>query len=655
MRITIRSLRDDPFFIEVDEQDTIFGVKTVIFQMNGVFPSHQSIIYQGNILANDIKLLSLNFPVNKQPSLYLVISKEQRERLKREKEEKSKQSSNSFDLPPKSDLFSSFSSSLSQGFSAQNNTCFDSIMKNITDKSPNFSHALNDKEALYESYDAFRDPGKRLELLKSIDRTLNLVESKAGCYRDIIQHQKLVSEAVDDAIDKYMHEINPSYYENMHKTVIPEKPLEEPSCEPIKMDLSQSDSFMDSLLQRQLMLVMTLPNGTQKLVTVKKNADTVLKIMQLMMNLQAKTQKDKSKFVSHSQNKDNNQYFNNVFHSNFVSKDQPSPFEYDCDQENLFAKRHHNEMNENENSNIGLDLKNGLKQLELENQMNLLKFLMMSIVSDENKNDQNTENEKKSCSFFNIKSKKDKKSDHSSDDYDSESNENNQSMFSSWSKLFCNNKLPKLRRKNKFAKQPKYEQIFHHSNKKKPAPPADPFLVDFDSDSDTNSDSNFSMNSNSCNSNFQPLTDEDCFFNDEYFMKNNIPFSPDTKEYIQPRIFSQRNTTYYSPTSESIQKAKREESEKKSKFSFNFLNKDNKISSDYNNCNDENNNADEIEKKRQKGWKIIYDIANNSNKNADFDDQNHESKDSFEENDNDYQNNFSNLNNDDDSSDISID
>ena len=292
MRITIRSLRDNPFFIEVEEQATIFGVKAAIFQMNGVFPAHQSIIYQGNILSNDTTLPSLNFPANKEPSLYLVISKEQRERLKKEKEEKSKKESDELlDSPQKSDFFSSFANTMGQGFGAQNNSCFDSIMKNITDKSPNFSHALNDKEALYESYDAFRDPGKRLELLKSIDRTLNLVESKAGCYRDIIQHQRLVTEAVDDAIDKYMHEINPTYYENLHKTVIPEKPLEEPSCEPIQMDLTQSDSFMDSLLQHQLMLVMTLPNGAQKLVTIKKNTDAVLKIMRLMMNLQAKSQK----------------------------------------------------------------------------------------------------------------------------------------------------------------------------------------------------------------------------------------------------------------------------------------------------------------------------------------------------------------------------
>ena len=33
MRIIIRSLRDNPFFIEVDEQATIFCVKSAIFQI----------------------------------------------------------------------------------------------------------------------------------------------------------------------------------------------------------------------------------------------------------------------------------------------------------------------------------------------------------------------------------------------------------------------------------------------------------------------------------------------------------------------------------------------------------------------------------------------------------------------------------------------
>ena len=123
MRITIRSLRDSPFFIEVDEEATIFSVKSAITRMNGVFPSHQSIIYQGNILSNETTLSSLNFPANKQASLYLVISKEQRERLKKEREVKKNHFSNPlFDSSSKTDLFSSSSDSFSQGFGIQNNT-----------------------------------------------------------------------------------------------------------------------------------------------------------------------------------------------------------------------------------------------------------------------------------------------------------------------------------------------------------------------------------------------------------------------------------------------------------------------------------------------------------------------------------------------------
>lgn len=644
MRITIRSLRDNPFFIEVEEQATIFGVKAAIFQMNGVFPAHQSIIYQGNILSNDTTLPSLNFPANKEPSLYLVISKEQRERLKKEKEEKSKKESDELlDSPPKSDFFSSFANSMGQGFGAQNNSCFDSIMKNITDKSPNFSHALNDKEALYESYDAFRDPGKRLELLKSIDRTLNLVESKAGCYRDIIQHQRLVTEAVDDAIDKYMHEINPTYYENLHKTVIPEKPLEEPSCEPIQMDLTQSDSFMDSLLQHQLMLVMTLPNGAQKLVTIKKNTDAVLKIMRLMMNLQAKSQKKKSKEKTHfgSSNKASNLFFNNDFNSQKFTA-------FNFDESQNFAKNdnqsenENDDQNENGNESLGLGLENGMKQIEIESQMNLLKILMMSIVSDENSNDDDNDN-----------SKSEKKSSHFEDEYDSGSSESHSLRI--WNKLL-NDRNPNKNKRNKLEipKQPKYDQVFHRPNQKSSSPPINPYLVDIDSESDssTNSDSNFCLNSNYSSPDYQSIQaeDEDSFFDNDFFtnnINNSVPFH-DTKSYAKPRFFGQPTTTYYSPTNHSIGKLKTEQN-KKNDYPFLY---------DSNENNDNNNNGeDEIEKKRKQGWEIIYDIVNGSNQNSDIDSKEKDSANFIEENNND-QNGYTNFNNnesDDDSSDISID
>lgn len=612
MRIAIRSLRDDTFFVEVEEQATIFGVKAAIFQMNGVFPAHQSIIYKGNILSNDTTLPSLNFPLNKQPSLYLVISKEQRERIKKEKEEKNNQNTESqFKSPPKPDLFSSFSSSMNQEFGSQNsNSCFDSIMKNITDKSPNFSHALNDKEALYESYDAFKDPEKRLELLKSIDRTLNLVESKAGCYRDIIQHQRQVTEAVDDAIDKYMHEINPSYYENLHKTVIPEKPLEEPSCEPIQMDLNNSNSFMDNLLQRQLMLVMTLPNGEQKLVAVKKNADAVLKIMQLMTNLQAKSQKKKSK--QHSPNKFSDLFLNKNLDSNKTD-----------------------DAAENDDS----QLDNGMKQLEVEGQMNLLKILMMSLVSSENSND-------------NDDSKTDKKVEHFEDEYDYDNYEKRK-PFGFWNKLISNNNNSKKKKQNKFefSKQPTYDQIFHSPSPKSSPPLTSSDLVDIDSESDSSviPKSQLCLDSSPDYQQFL-LDEEDSFFDDDFFMNNNNNqnnnsiFSSDPQGYAQPRSNGHRNTAYYSPTKNLIQKDKVNE---KDIFIY-----DSNESSNYRSVF----NDDETEKKRKEGWEIIYDIANGSCQNNTNDDAEKSLDDTIRENNSD-QNDYSKFNNNenDDDSDISID
>ncbi|KAK8878353.1 hypothetical protein M9Y10_005121 [Tritrichomonas musculus] len=643
MRIIIRSLRDNPFFIEVDEQATIFCVKSAIFQINGVFPSHQSIIYQGNVLSNETTLPSLNFPTNKQASLYLVISKKQRERLQEEQEQKESYSSKSLlDSHPKPDLFSSSPNSINQGLGIQNNACFDSIMKNITDKSPNFSHALNDKEALYESYDAFRDPGKRLELLKSIDRTLNLVESKAGCYRDIIEHQRLVTEAVDDAIDKYMHEVNPKYYETLNKTVIPEKPLDAPSCEPIEMDLNQSENFMDSLLQRQLMLVMTLPNGTQKLVTVKKNIDAVLKIMQLMANLQEKSQKNKMK-------KDNENL--KPINSFFGTENNTSSFDFDtnndsCDNDN---------SNENE-GNFGFG--NGLKQLEIDNQLNLLKILMMSILSDENRDNNNNDNENKSNPFFHSGVDNNKNDNLFDEEFESGSNRNNQSIFG-WNGLFGensskNNKTKNNLNNNTFQKQPKYEQVFHKSEPSPPPTQSSQLL--FDMDSETDSQSNFCFSSNSDFQSFDE--DDDCFFNNDYFTKNS-PTSFNSGSFVQPRSNGHRNTTYYSPTADSIRTTREERKsilDYKNEKRFNF------------NCdesNNNNNNSDEnvmedqndIEEKRRKGWKMIYDLVNTS-QGCDLEEEEEQNiKDNNNNNhDNDeYQNTFNFNEDEDDSSDISID
>lgn len=320
MKLLIQSISENPFFVEVEEEATIMMVKTAIYQKKKIFPIHQTLIYQGKILSNQSTLQSIGVHLKNIPSLYYVISKQYRDRYKTPQTQKSQTKNKT---TAKSSSCSTFAATFATpnpipkpGFAqTKSNSLFgngpvfefnegadrhpafefdegidhhpvlNSILDQLAEKSPQYSHAFKDKQEVYETYKLYSNPNNKLELAKSTDRLMNLLESK-GVFYELARSQKALHEALNEVISKYKESLNPEWYAKMNKTNIPEKPLDGPSETPIEMNFFENNFYVN-LLQYQLNTRLA-QYGISPDVKPKNNSNVGLQLLQLMCLLQPK-------------------------------------------------------------------------------------------------------------------------------------------------------------------------------------------------------------------------------------------------------------------------------------------------------------------------------------------------------------------------------
>lgn len=209
MKLVVWCKRDSPFLVDVTERMTVFEIKKVIARVINVLPSFQQLVHRGRVLQDDNRVTQLE--LSDMGTIYLVVK-----RLRLFCEQRSEERG-----------IGRAQMVMSGGISAIPG--LGRVIEAMKSRSPQFAHALRDENALGANIAAYYNPATRGELLKSVDRTLNMVESRYRGFREIVAHHRTV-DAVVTSLEEGSGLSGP-------ETVMPEKATK-PSTDPLPLEES---------------------------------------------------------------------------------------------------------------------------------------------------------------------------------------------------------------------------------------------------------------------------------------------------------------------------------------------------------------------------------------------------------------------------------
>lgn len=280
MKIVIKQIKESPFLIEIAEAMTVFDVKATISLVNGVLPKFQQLIFRGNILSNTTQVDSLH--LHEMGSLYLVAKPPQRPR----------------------------SAGLPRFMSSRAPNGFCSMVDSLRETNPSLSCVLNDRETILENMEAYRNPQTRAELLKSMDRTMNLVEMRAGGFQEIVEHHKYVEKIFDVLMEQHRPDKN-------IPTIIP-KPPKSPSIDPLP-----NPFFQDFLYDSLLFIPQIDPNTNE--IQVEQTTKNMLAILGLLFAKQKNIFGQGDEEMEEKPEKIENSPYVQIFHDKGKQKVFPVP------------------------------------------------------------------------------------------------------------------------------------------------------------------------------------------------------------------------------------------------------------------------------------------------------------------------------------------
>jgi hypothetical protein len=176
MRIIVRHIRLPFFTIVIQDNITIFQVKQQIHSVIGVPVDDQTVCYHGRVLPDRLRIFHLHLC---HMSTIYVSAPLVRRRV------------------PKITLPSRPRPTLDE----LSNTPGYERLHRALQANPRLAHAVRDSELMGESASARSDPVRRFEYLKSVDRIMNIVESRPSGSRDILTHYLAVDEIRNALID----------------------------------------------------------------------------------------------------------------------------------------------------------------------------------------------------------------------------------------------------------------------------------------------------------------------------------------------------------------------------------------------------------------------------------------------------------------------
>jgi hypothetical protein len=208
MRLIVKTGREEPFFVDVREKMTILDVKKAIWEVSGIKQDAQRLILRGHVLPDNVGIDRL-----KLVDMSTIYLSEDRKKLKR-------CDRNGVIIRP---YFGDITETAN----------YSAFMEVLKTRSPHFSHALMDREALQETVETYARPGAAHELMKMADRTMDMVEARTGGLRDLIARQATVEAILEEVMDKFRASTRPPLY---NRTVIPTGKPKGPSAGPLPFE-----------------------------------------------------------------------------------------------------------------------------------------------------------------------------------------------------------------------------------------------------------------------------------------------------------------------------------------------------------------------------------------------------------------------------------
>jgi hypothetical protein len=199
MRLIVKSIRESPFLIEVDETMIVSDIKNRIYTITGIPPCRQQVVLRGNVLPNSLKVSILR--LSDMGVIYFCGRKPPRRPPPRPKT-----------LFPKRPLSP-----------ASRRLVYDHFVKSLPPQHLHFAQLLQNMED--DDLTLSSDPAQRLATLTCIDRVMNIIESRPDGLRLLATRLDTVNQLSEQMFPKDS---------TQPLTVLPSPPSS-PSTEPLPL------------------------------------------------------------------------------------------------------------------------------------------------------------------------------------------------------------------------------------------------------------------------------------------------------------------------------------------------------------------------------------------------------------------------------------